>query len=96
MKLKENQKLTSFVNKILNYNDILIDDTRYLFLGSMISADSMMTKEDCEEIIELATFINNNIELFVLEPEQKEETLKYMYSAIELANNELKELNNKN
>lgn len=95
MKLKENQKLTSFVNKILNYNDILIDDTRYLFLGSMISADSMMTKEDCEEIIELATFINNNIELFILEPEQKEETLKYMYNAIELANNELKELNNK-
>lgn len=95
MKLKENQKLTGFVNKILNYNDILIDDTRYLFLGSIISADSMMTKEDCEEIIELATFIKNNIELFVLEPEQKEETLKYMYSAIELANNELKELNNK-
>lgn len=90
MKLKENQKLNNFVNKILNYNDIFNDDTRYIFYGSLISADTMITKEDCEDVIELAVFIKNNIELFVLEPERKEEVLKYMNTAIELANKELK------
>ena len=90
MKLKENQKLNNFVNKILNYNDIFNDDTRYIFYGSLISADTMITKEDCEDVIELAVFIKNNIELFVLEPERKEEVLKYMNTSIELANEELK------
>lgn len=90
MKLKENQKLNNFVNKILNYNDIFNDDTRYIFYSSLISADTMITKEDCEDVIELAVFIKNNIELFVLEPERKEEVLKYMNTSIELANEELK------
>ena len=85
MRLKENKKLLAFVSKILNYNDILRDkEKREPFLTSLTNTDTIFTEVDVIEIKEIATLILNNIDLFTLEDDDKEETINYCKKALTL------------
>ena len=87
MKLKENKKLLSFVNRILNYNDILRDkEQRELFLSSLVNTETIVTEVDKAEVEETALFLLENIGLFALEEEERNETIKYCKISIKLVN----------
>ena len=90
-KISQNPNLVSFCNKILNYNTILEDETsRSMFLVMLISSDSLIDKESCNETIEVSNFILNNINLMILEDNIKESVINHLKTAIEIAERDKK------
>ena len=91
-KIKQNQNLIKFCNRILNYNAIFENETtRYMFLVSLISADNLTDEQACDETIEVANFILNHINLFILEDNIKKDIISKMKSAIKIAKRDKKE-----
>lgn len=91
-KISQNPNLISFCNRILNYNSIFENETtRCMFLVSLISADTLIDKHSCDETIEIATFILNNIDLFILEDNIKNDIISKMKSAIKIAKRDRKQ-----
>ena len=85
-KISENPNLVAFCNKILSYNMIFEEESiRNMFLVSLISADTLVDENSCDETIETATFILNNINLMVLDDDIKKTVIKYMKDAIKIA-----------
>ena len=65
-KISENHNLVKFCNKILSYNSIFLDEyTRNMFLVSLISADSLIDEQSCDETIDVANFILNHIDCLI-------------------------------
>jgi len=95
-KISENPNLVAFCNKILSYNMIFEEESiRNMFLVSLISADTLVDENSCDETIETATFILNNINLMVLEDDIKKTIIKYMKDAIKIAIRDKKQFNSK-
>lgn len=62
--LYSNEKLLNFCKKVIGLNLILNnEETRYMFLGSLICADSLVDKHAYKENISICNFIKNNIKL---------------------------------
>ena len=96
-KIESNHKLINFCNKIISYNIILENETtRNMFFASLISADCLIDINSCNETIETANFILNNINLFELEDSIKQDTIKYCNNAINIANRDKKTFLNVN
>jgi hypothetical protein len=62
-----------------------------MFLVSLISADSLIDEHACNETIEVANFILNHIDLFILEDDIKKDIISKMKSAIKIAKRDKKE-----
>ena len=91
-KIEQNPNLIKFCNRILNYNAIFENETsRYMFLVSLISADSLTDVEACDETIEIARFILDHIDLLILEDAVKKELIEKLTKAIRIANRDKKE-----
>lgn len=91
-KIEANPNLINFVNRILNYNTIFENEAvRSMFFVSLISADSLVDKQSCEETINVANFILSNIDLFVLEDDIKDKVVDYCNKAIKIAQRDIKE-----
>jgi len=59
-----NSKLLKFCARIINLNNILKnEETRHMFLESLVSADTLIDKHDYKEHIATCNFIKNNIKL---------------------------------
>lgn len=65
------------------------DQFRYLYLAGLISSDTNITKEDCEENLEILNYINDNINSFNLSNSIIKEVKKYIQKGIEILNNDL-------
>lgn len=90
-KIQENEKLIGFCNKILSYNAIFNNDTtKNMFFVSLISADTLIDKHACDDTIEIATFILNHIDLFILEDKNKKDVVKLCKEAIKIAKRDKK------
>ena len=90
-KISQNPNLVSFCNKILNYNAILEDEqSRSMFLVLLISSDSLIDIQSCDETIEVSNFILNHINLMILEGDVKEKVIKYLNDAIKIATRDRK------
>ena len=90
-KIEQNQNLIKFCNRILNYNSILENEmTRSMFIVSLISADSLIDTQSCDETIDVANFILNHIDLFMLEDIIKKDIVSNMNSAIKIAKRDKK------
>lgn len=77
-----------------NIEKLLEDKTfRYMFLVSLISSDSLISKEDCLKSLEMINYIENNINNFNISEEIKKETLDYILKGKEIVNNDLKKYN---
>ena len=63
-----------------------------MFFVSLISADILVDKQSCEETIETAIFILNNIDLFVIDDDIKRMVIHYSNNAIEIASAELNKM----
>jgi len=95
-KIEQNQNLIKFCNRILNYNSILENETaRSMFVVSLISADSLIDEHSCDETIDVANFILNHIDLFMLEDGIKKDLISKMNSAIKIAKRDKKQFINK-
>lgn len=91
-KISENPHLVAFCNKILSYNMIFEEESiRNMFLVSLISADTLVDENSCDETIETATFVLNNINLMILEDDIKKTVIKYMKDAIKIAKRDKKQ-----
>ena len=91
-RIESNPNLVAFCNRILNYNSIFEHEmTRSMFLVSLISADSLLNEHDCDETIEVANFILNHMDLFILEDNIKKDIISKMKSAIKIAKRDKKE-----
>jgi predicted phage-related endonuclease len=91
-KITDNPKLVSFCNKVLTYESILgNNESRYLFLASLISADTLVDEESCRETLDTAYFIINHMDFFQLEDNVREEVENYTEKAINIALSELHE-----
>ena len=90
-KIKQNPNLVKFCNRILTYNAIFENETtRCMFLVSLISADSLIDEQSCNETIDVANFILNHIDLFMLEDNIKKDIVSKMNSAIKIAKRDKK------
>lgn len=88
----DNPYLISFCNKILSYNIILEDEAdRNMFYVSLISSDTLVDKHACDETIDIANFILNNIDLMILDNSIKKSTIDHMKIAINIATRDKKE-----
>lgn len=91
-KIIDNPYLITFCNKILSYNIILENESdRNMFCASLISADTLIDEHACDETIDIANFILNNIDLMILEDSIKKSTIEYMKTAINIATRDKKE-----
>lgn len=90
--IQKNEKLMIFCNKILTYNFIFDNEvSRSMFFVSLISADCLVDEHQCDETIKIATFILDNIDLFILEDDIKDFVIKSSKDAIEIAKRDKKE-----
>ena len=70
---------------------ILSSDLVWLYLGSLISADVLISKEKCVKSLEKLNFIKDNIDKLEL-PEERKNTIKnYSIKGIDIVNQDLKE-----
>lgn len=75
------------IEKILNEDSI-----RYIFLVGLISSDTNITKEDCEENLEILNYINDNINSFNLSDSTIKEIKKYVKDGIKIVSNDLHDI----
>ena len=91
-KISDNPNLIAFCNKILSYNTIFDNEiSRSMFCVSLISSDVLIDEHACDETINVATFILNNINLMILEDDIKKTVIKYMKDAIKIAKRDKKQ-----
>lgn len=92
-KIKENENLIRFCNRILSYNAIFNNETtRNMFFVSLISADTLIDTHACEETIEIANFILSHMDLFILEDDVKKNVIKLCKDAIEIAERDMRDI----
>jgi hypothetical protein len=91
--LYSNIKLLNFCKKVIGLNLILSnEETRYMFLGSLISADSLVDKHAYKENISTCNFIKNNIKLMKFDDINDEgKILKYINKTLETLSKEFEE-----
>lgn len=91
-KIKQNPNLVKFCNRIFNYTAIFENETaRNMFFVSLISSDCLTDENQCDETIEVANFILNHIDLFMLDDTLKKSVIKYCKDAIKIAKRDKKE-----
>ncbi len=56
-----------------------------MFLVSLISADTLVDENSCDETIETANFILNNINLMILDDDIKKYIINHLNKALEIA-----------
>jgi hypothetical protein len=71
--------------------EILSSDLVWLYLGSLISSDVLISKEKCIESLEKLNFIKDNIDKLELSEELKNKIINYSIKGIDIVNQDLKE-----
>lgn len=94
--IKNNERLLSFCEQVITFRNILESDVRYLYLVSLVSADTLLTIEDCEKSLEKLNFLKTNIDLIETDDYAKKETIKYVNKALKIVKRDLKEFNKNN
>lgn len=70
---------------------ILNTGMRYLFLVSLISSDSLNSKEDCEDSLYILNLINDNIDK--LQVSDIDSLREFVKNGLEIVNREIKNFN---
>jgi hypothetical protein len=83
-------------NELESLNKILQNDQfRYLFLVSLISSDTNVTIEDCNDNLSDLNYIKDNIDKLDLTDEIKNEVIKKVNEGIEILERDIKNILNK-
>lgn len=65
---------------------------RYLYLVGLISSDTNITVDECNENLNNLNYLKDNIDKLNLNNEVKNEVVKFVNDGIEILNNDLKNL----
>lgn len=65
---------------------------RYLYLVGLISSDTNITVDECNDNLNNLNYIKDNIDSLNLNNEVKNEVVKFVNDGIEILNNDLKNL----
>jgi hypothetical protein len=65
---------------------------RYLYLVGLISSDTNITVDECNENLNNLNYLKDNIDSLNLNNEVKNEVVKFVNDGIEILNNDLKNL----
>ena len=76
------------MDKLTNIEKILNSDMRYLYLALLISADSLNSKESCEDSLSILNFINDNIDN--INVNNIDELKEFVKNGLEIVNRDLK------
>lgn len=68
---------------------------RYLFLVSLISADTLVTENDCNNSLQVLNFIKDNVNIMNLSDEVKIEVMEYAVKGISIVSNEIEHIKRK-
>lgn len=71
--------------------EILSSEFVWLYLGSLISADVLISKENCIESLKNLNFIKDNIDKLELSEEIRNKIIDYSIKGIDIVNQDLKE-----
>lgn len=75
--------------------DILNHDAyRYLFLVSLISADTLVTEDDCNNSLNVLNFIKDNITELNISEEIRNEVIEYAVKGISIVSKEIERIKN--
>lgn len=66
------------------------DAYRYLYLISLVSADTLVTKESCEGSLNIFNLIKENMHIMNLTDEVKSELYEFVEKGIVIVNSEIK------
>lgn len=69
---------------------------RYLFLVSLISADTLVTENDCNNSLQVLNFIKDNVNIMNLSDEVKIEVMEYAVKGISIVSKEIEQIKGKN
>lgn len=92
--ISKNEKLLAFCNKIIAINHILNnEESRYMFLASLISIDALYGEHSYEDSINMCYFIKNNISLMMFDdPELSDEIIKYVDDSLKVLQEEYQKI----
>lgn len=79
------------IEKVLNH-----DALRYLFLVSLISADTLLTEKDCNNSLQVLNFIKDNVNVMNLTDEIKAEVMEYAVKGISIVSTEIEHIKENN
>lgn len=68
------------------------DQFRYLYLAGLISSDTNITINECNENLNNLNYLKDNIDKLNLNNEVKDEVVKFVNDGIKILNNDLKNL----
>lgn len=68
------------------------DQFRYLYLAGLISSDTNITIDECNENLNNLNYLKDNIDKLDLINEVKNEVVKFVNDGIKILNNDLKNL----
>ena len=90
---KEYPKIVEFANKLVGLSKIFNDDSlRYLYLVSLISSDTLILKEEYENVLYCMNFIKKNFDLIDFKNDDvKKEVKKYLRKELKIVKNEYAE-----
>lgn len=70
------------------------DQFRYLYLAGLISSDTNITVDDCNENLNNLNYIKDNINNLNLNNELKDEVIKFINDGIEILERDIKNILN--
>ena len=90
----KNEKLLAFCNQIIAINHILNnEESRSMFLASLVSLDALYGEQSYEESINMCYFIKDNISLMMFDdPELSDKIIKYIDDSLEVLQEEYQKI----
>lgn len=89
--LSTHKELTDFCLNIQRLEEILKnDEIRYLYLASLISADSMIDIKSTKDCLNKIIFLKENVKYMNIDDKIKKEVIKYTNKGIKIAKRDLK------
>lgn len=87
------QTANDYAERIERTSQILKSDFKWLYLASLISADTIVNKQTADRSLEKLQFIKENIMMFNLDAEERQDIERYINKGLEICKQDLKKYN---
>ena len=83
------QNVQDYTTRIEKISFVLKSEFKYLYLASLISAETIYDKQTAEHSLEKLQFIKDNIKLLNLDAEERKEIQGFVNKGIRICNQEI-------
>ena len=88
--IKSNEKLLDFNRHIVNYMILLNDNQfKYAFLASLVSADTLVSIDNCKRSKSVLEFLEKYIDLIINDEQERKRMLPHIQDAIIIVQTEM-------